>query len=503
MLTTDNAVSFSSQSPVLYKKIQVGEVISIDLDDTGKKVSSTLFIYEPYLRLLHRDSVFWQQSGVEAQANLSGVHIRTGPLAEILTGGISFTNPDKRPSDDKPIEKNHQFQLYGSYSEAVQAVPNLQEAGIHLRLRATEPGSLSVGSPLLHKNLEIGTILGFELSPNQHEILIDCFIKQKFIDLVSISSRFYLLSGVEISGGLDGLTLKTGSLQSVVAGGIGILPSSGGALPRNPIFPLFKDLQDALHADDMSIRVTFEEGVGQLKNGSPVKYKGLTIGSVTTLSFANDLKSLVADIRIDSKFSPQFRSTTQIWLEKPQISISAINNPETILFGPYITFSPGKGQLRRNFAALSSPPHYPTPQDSGLHIILETRHLGSLSPGSPVSYRQVPIGQVTGFTLSPTFQKVYVAVTIDSPYQGVIRENSRFWNVGGAEFKAGLFSGVSFKTETLETIVRGGIALATPKEGGGQIQSGHHFHLFDQGEPAWLEWAPDLVGSTPVISTQR
>ncbi len=496
VLMTGNAVSFSPQSPVFYKKIQVGEVTSIDLDSTGEKVSTTIFIYEPYLRLLSRDSVFWQQSGVEARASLTGVQIRTGPLAEMLSGGISFTTPGQGSSDGRPAEKNRQFRLYDSFAEAVQALPALQEPGITLSLRATDPGSLSVGSPLLLKNQEIGKILGFQLSPDQHHVLIDCFIKQKFADLVGTSSRFYLLSGVEISGGLDGFSLKTGSLQSMVTGGIGILPSAGGVLPRKPaVFPLFKDLQDALHADDISIRVTFKNAVGQLKKGSPFKYKEVDIGSVSSLSFTGDLSALVAEIRIDRIFSSQFRSETKIWLEKPQISISEIKNPETVLFGPYITFSPGKGALNRDFIAQDSPPAYPEPQGKGLHLILESRRLGSLGPGSPVSYRQVPIGQVTGFTLSPTLQKVYIAVTIEPSHQGVIRKNSRFWNASGASLKAGIFSGVSLKAETLETITRGGIAMATPEEDGGQVRSGHHFHLFDEGDPAWLEWTPDLVES--------
>lgn len=494
-LTTDKAVSYSPQSPVFYKKIQVGEVISIDLDATGNKVTTALFIYEPYLRLLNRHSVFWQQSGVEAQANLSGVQVRTGPLSEMFHGSISFATPNLDSGEGQPLENNRRFRLYGSYAEAVQAVPALQEPGLHIRLHTADPGSLSVGSPLLHKNLEIGKILGFTLSPDRHEILIDCFINQKFADLVRSSSRFYTLSGVEISGGLDGLTMKTGSLQSLVTGGIGILPSTAdGAVPRKAgDFPLYKDLQEALHADDILVRVTFEQAVGQLKKGSPVKYKGVEVGSVVALTFTGDLQSLIADLRIDRKFSSQFRSGTKIWLEKPQIAISGIDNPETIFFGPYIAFSPGKGALRRDFTALDGPPRFPAPQGKGLHLILETRHLGSLGPGTPVSYRQLPVGRVTGISLSPTFQKVYVAVTINPPYQSIVRENSRFWNVSGAKFEAGLFSGVRLETETLETIVRGGIALATPDEGGKYVNSGYHFHLFDEAQPAWLEWAPNLV----------
>jgi paraquat-inducible protein B len=102
---------------------------------------------------------------------------------------------------------------------------------------------------------------------------------------------------------------------------------------------------------------------------------------------------------------------------------------------------------------------------------------------------------VTGFTLSPTFQKVYVSVAIDPQYRNIIRENTRFWNSSGTRFSAGLFSGVQFESESLETVIRGGIALATPEDCGSQVETGRHYHLFDEAEPAWLEWRPNLAES--------
>lgn len=494
ILTAGEAVSFSPLSPVFYKKIQVGEVISIDLDATGKNVSTSIFIYEPYLHLVRSDSVFWQQSGVEAEADLSGVRVRTGPLAEMFTGSISFANPEKRPIPNKPIEKNHSFRIYGSYTEAVREIPALQQPGLSIRLHTTDPGSLAIGSPLLYKGMEIGKVVGFQLATRQDEVFIDCFIEKQHADLVRGMVRFYNLSGVELSGSLEGITVKTGSLQSIVAGGIGLLPSTeqSPAL-KNAVYPLYKDLQDALHADDISIRVQFDEAVGQLKTGSAIKYKDVTIGNVSKLTFTADLQSLVADIRIDRKFASLFRTDTKIWLEQPQFSISGIENPETVVFGPYISFLPGKGAPAREFTALSRPPHPFSIKGKGLNIILETSRLGSLTPGSPVSYRQVQVGRVTGFSLSPTFQKVYVSVSIDEQYRNLIRENTRFWNSSGAKLAAGLFSGVHVEAESLETIVRGGIALATPEQGGKQIAAGHHYHLYSEADPAWLEWQPDLA----------
>ncbi len=497
VLDTDEAVSFSPQSPVLYKKIQVGEVVSIDLDPKGNGIRTTIFVYEPYLRLINRDSIFWQQSGVEADANLSGVRIRTGPLAELFTGSINFTTPDGNAARAKPVEKNHAFRLFANYAKAIQSIPALQQPGISVRLRSLDPGSLRVGSPLLFKGITIGKVIGFEVDGHRQEIFIDCLIDVDHAGTVKGDTRFYNLSGVEISGGIDGLTMRTGSLQSIVSGGIGLLSMPGsGPARKSTIFPLYSNVQDALHAGDAVIQVTFDEPVDRLKVGAPIRHKGIDIGAVTNLTFTANLQAVVADIRMDPKFMSLFRTETRIWIEEPEVSISGIKNPGAIVFGPYITFKPGRGELAREFVALADPPPPFSTTGKGLNLVLETRNLGSLTPGSPVAYRQVQIGKVTGFTLSPTFQKVYVAVAIEPQFRHIIKENTKFWNSSGASFSAGLFSGVHLETESLETIVRGGIALATPEEGGKAIANGHHFLLHDKEEPAWLRWTPDLSGQT-------
>jgi paraquat-inducible protein B len=89
-----------------------------------------------------------------------------------------------------------------------------------------------------------------------------------------------------------------------------------------------------------------------------------------------------------------------------------------------------------------------------------------------------------------------VAVAIEPQFQHLIYDNTKFWNSSGASFSAGLFSGIHLETESLETIVRGGIALATPEGGGKAVTTGHHFLLHDAADPAWLTWTPDLSGRT-------
>ena len=131
---------------------------------------------------------------------------------------------------------------------------------------------------------------------------------------------------------------------------------------------------------------------------------------------------------------------------------------------------------------------------NGLNIVLETPALGSLKPDSPVYYRQVRVGRVMGSALSPTAQEVFVFVNIEEPYNALIHENTVFWNASGITVDAGIFSGVQVYTESMESILAGGIAFATP-EGesmGAPVRSGHHFILQDKMDEDWLAWKPKI-----------
>jgi len=496
VLTSDESVSLSLKSPVYFKNINVGEIIDIDLNTSGKTVRTTIFIYEQYLHLLSRKSIFWLQTGAEIKADLSGIEVSTGPLTQMLYGGISFTTPDKldKKKNFTPAE-GKEYKLYSSYKNAIKSVPELQPPGKRFSIHSKNSSSISIGTPILHKNIQIGYVTGFRFTNNQQEVLIDCFIHETFKNLINKTTRFYNTSGIQVSGGLAGIKVQTGSFQSVFSGGIGCINISKNA-PVSPDTPysLYDSLNEALHADEVELTVHFEQTHG-LKKGSTVKYKGITVGRVTKLSFAEDLQIITAKIRVDKNIAQLFRTQTKLWVEQVEINLSKIKNLDTLIFGSFLTFLPGEGVEKRTFTALNSPPYTEIANQTGLAVILETPHLGSLTVGSPVYYRQVQVGRVTGSKLSPSFNKVYVFATISSPFTAIIRDNTRFWNVSGTKIKGGIFSGITVSTESLEALMKGGIALATPnnEEIGTAAKPGQHFSLYDKPENSWLDWNPDII----------
>ncbi len=497
VLVSREPVDLSVKSPVYFKNIKVGEVVAIDLEKSAGSIQTTLFIYQEYLDLLSKRSIFWLHSGMQIDASIDqGLQVSTGSLANLLSGGVSFITPEKQKKQQEiPPEEGFQFPLYQSRKDAVARTPELQPAGKRFQLLSEDAQSLSIGAPILHKNIKIGEIEDFRLTPDQQGVLIECFVDNHYKDIIHEKTRFFNTSGVQLSGGLTGLNLQTGSLQSMLAGGIGCINVADGT-PLNSAkpYPLYANQQEAMLADKVQLTVMLKDNYG-LKVGAPVKHKGVEIGQITELTLTDNLQTITGTIRINKNAVPLFRSGTLIWVEQAEVSLSGVKNIQSIIFGSYLNILQGNGPLARTFTALAKPPQTEIAARDGLGIVLETKHLGSLSVGSPVYYRQVQVGQVTGYELSPSFQKVLVFVSISKQYSAIIWKNTRFWNVSGAKLEGDLFSGVTVSTASLEAVMRGGIALATPDNGqtGSAKVAGHHFTLHDKPEQEWLDWNPNIV----------
>lgn len=97
----------------------------------------------------------------------------------------------------------------------------------------------------------------------------------------------------------------------------------------------------------------------------------------------------------------------------------------------------------------------------GLSIIVEAPEAGSLGIGTPVLFRGLEVGTVTGMTLGTLSDRVMIAMRISKRYQHLVRNNSVFWLASGYSLDFGLTGGV-VKTGTFNQFIRGGIAFATP-----------------------------------------
>lgn len=248
------------------------------------------------------------------------------------------------------------------------------------------------------------------------------------------------------------------------------------------------------------ITIRFADGNG-LKAGDGLMYRGVRAGEVLAVTIDPDLKGVEVRARLTRDAQPLAREGTRFWIVRPEVSLTKVSGLETIVGPRYIETLPagqtpgasGSGAFVGAFTGLETPPtELSAASPRGLALTLTTRQAGSLTPGSPVLYRGVRVGEVRALALSKSGSEVEVSVVVAPEHARLVRANSRWWNVSGFGLDIGLLGGLSLRTSSVETLVQGGVALATPDRPGPPAASGQVFTLASEAEKDWLEWAPDL-----------
>jgi paraquat-inducible protein B len=111
-----------------------------------------------------------------------------------------------------------------------------------------------------------------------------------------------------------------------------------------------------------------------------------------------------------------------------------------------------------------------------------------------VFYREFKVGQVEASRLSDDSTAVLIRIHLEAPYVDLVRTNSKFWNAGGFSLKVSLFGGAEFKDTSLESLITGGVAFATP-DGGAlapAAPSNAQFTLAPEPDKDWPKWSPKI-----------
>ncbi len=250
------------------------------------------------------------------------------------------------------------------------------------------------------------------------------------------------------------------------------------------------------------IEIEFANGDG-LRSGDPVSYRGVQVGKVREVGLVQDMTGVSVKVELNKDAAGLAVAGTRFWVVRPELSLTRVSGLETLLGPRYIEAEPGPAAAGgaapvRKFVGLRAPPRGISPgapgTTSGLDLVLAATRLGSVAPGSPVVYREVRVGTVISATLSDDAKRVEVGIRIDPSNAHLVRDNSRFWNVSGIGLDLGI-SGLKLRAGSLESVLAGGIAFATPTKPGARVEPGARFDLAEAAEDAWLKWEPDLKPS--------
>jgi paraquat-inducible protein B len=245
------------------------------------------------------------------------------------------------------------------------------------------------------------------------------------------------------------------------------------------------------------ITIDFSDGSGVEAGKTTLEYKGISVGTVEEVELKPALDGVVVQLRLRRKAEALASADSKFWIVHPEIGFSGVHGLETLVSGVRLNVTPGKGPPARQFVGLDKPPA-PDVTDEGRAFILQSDRLGSLTTGAPVFYRELKVGAVEASRFSDDSTSVLVRVHIEAPYVDLIRTNTRFWNTGGFSFKVSLF-GAQLKDTSLESLVTGGVAFATPDAGPLQpaAAADTQFPLAAEAEKDWMKWSPKIPVKSP------
>ena len=239
------------------------------------------------------------------------------------------------------------------------------------------------------------------------------------------------------------------------------------------------------------ITITFPRADG-IEPGADIVHRGITVGVVRDVRLTDDLTGVKVSAELQPYASDIAREGAQFWVVRPELSLSHIAGIDTILGPRYITVrpAPAGSPLARTFPGLATPPPQTPPSDDALLITLVSPRAGSIIPGSPVLYRDLPVGSIRDITLADDATHVDITAAIDPQYATLVRDNSRFWIATGVGIDWGLFTGLSVRADSLESLLNAAVAFATPKKPGARSGEGHAFDLAEAPKDGWLDWQP-------------
>jgi len=266
----------AGKTKIKYKNVDIGIVEYIQFAEDFSHVIVTASFNRGTESFFRRNTRFWV---VKPQLSVRGA----SGLETLISGAYIEIEPGKGAE---------QFHFVGLEK---QPVVTADEAGKKVVLITEKLRSIDTGSPIYYKGLLAGEVLGYELGNDRQSIYIHAFIREPYDSLIKGNTRFWNVSGMDISLGADGLNVRTESLQSLVLGGIAFeTPDTLEQVSsdvENLIFTLYDDyssIQERAYTRKIKFMMFFEGSVRGLSVGAPVDFNGIKVGSVLDIRLEFD-----------------------------------------------------------------------------------------------------------------------------------------------------------------------------------------------------------------------
>ncbi|WP_236725607.1 intermembrane transport protein PqiB [Candidatus Reidiella endopervernicosa] len=278
---------------IKYKNVQIGLVESLQFSDDFSQVTLTANLSKEAASFLKRDTRFWV---VRPRLDMRGV----SGLGTLVSGAYIEIEPGRG------ADRRHFIGL--------ENPPVVREGdeGKKVVLVTEKLGSIGQGSPVYYQGLEAGEVLGYELANDKRSVFIHAFIKAPFDKLIHGNTRFWNVSGLDISADASGFRVRTESLTSLLYGGIAFDTPDGGEVMEEgldglvfTLFGGFDKIEEYAYTKKVRFVLFFDRSVRGLAIGAPVEFKGIKVGSVIDVRLEFDTNDATFHIPVTIEIEPE------------------------------------------------------------------------------------------------------------------------------------------------------------------------------------------------------
>ncbi|MCH1919207.1 MlaD family protein [Shewanella sp. A3A] len=478
-LHADNNPGAAVGAEIRYRNVTIGQVTGVNLAKDFSQVNVEVEIEAPFKNLVTQGSDFIVQPPVQVNASLDGIEIKGTDVGNLTKGRI-----DLRPGNGAALTADATLPIYESAEQAQLAQQQAQQLTWQLYSSSV---AVNPGSDVYYKKMKIGQVAGVKWQAEQDQFAISLAIEHTYQSLLNERSIFWPTEALTIDGGLGGVNVAVAPLSGILKGGISLGLLDNAASDSHLLYAS-KNL-----AERQSVPFTLQLPVNSaMKAGADIRYLGNSVGTIAQVHLADDLQTLRASAYIDGRFAEQLlRSDSQYRIEDAELSLRGVKNAAAVLTGPFISVTPGKQSTRADSFAVQAADNA---IDSGnpLQLSLVRAELGSIKQGTGIFYRGILIGKVAQYQLADSGDHVVINAIVAERYRHLINASSRFFDLSGIKVDAGIFSGVQIDAGSVETILAGGIGVATEHPSTPAEQLPQQFELADKPEEKWLSWSPTL-----------
>ncbi len=160
VLQAPSIASLTSGTPVIYRDVQVGEVLDNHISEGKATVTADIFVQAPYDKEVRTGTVFWQAAGLTTGVTGTGLHIQVNSLQAAVSGGVAFNVPPGAP--EYPLaSQGTTYPLFAYEDEAIRA--SYSQRIPYVMYFAESAAGLNVGAPVNIDDNRVGEVTGMRL----------------------------------------------------------------------------------------------------------------------------------------------------------------------------------------------------------------------------------------------------------------------------------------------------------------------------------------------------